>query len=194
MPILSKEPDIFPADLFSSPATNCSCAWWVLDTKSRREKDLSRRLRKLQIPHFAPVVKRRTRSASGGVCESFVHLFPGNVFVAAGGKQRDQAVTTNCVSRCLPVSDTAQLVHDLRQIQQRVQSEAPLTPEDRIVPGTCVRVCSGPLLGFEGFVQQRRGERQLAVAIELLLRVHPSSSKTGSWKTSILSRKGGGCN
>ena len=123
MPILSKEPDIFPPDLFSSPATNCSRAWWVLYTKSRREKDLSRRLRKLQIPHYAPVVKRRTRSASGRVRESFIPLFPGYVFFAAGEEQRYQAVTTNCVSRCLPVSDTAQLVHDLRQIQKQVQSK-----------------------------------------------------------------------
>ena len=168
MPILSKEPDIFPTDLFSSPATNCSRAWWVLYTLSRREKDLSRRLRKLQIPHYAPVVKRRTRSAAGRVRESFIPLFPGYVFVAAGEEQRYQAVTTNCVSRCLPVSDTAQLVHDLRQIQQLVQSDAPLTPEERIVPGTRVRVCSGPLLGLEGFVQQRRGQRRLVVAIEFL--------------------------
>lgn len=168
MPILPKEPDIFPDDLFSGSAEQVGGQWWVLYTKSRREKDLSRRLLKMQISYFAPLVKRRSRSPSGRMRESFVPLFPGYVFMAAGEEERYRALTTNCVSRCLPVKDTEQLIHDLGQIWQLVDSEAPLTPEERIEPGTRVRVRSGPLLGLEGFVEHRRGQRRLVVAIEFL--------------------------
>ncbi|MEK6248833.1 MAG: hypothetical protein N2C12_11680 [Planctomycetales bacterium] len=165
---MPQEPDVYPADLLAADSEDAMQQWWALYTLSRREKDLSRRLRKMEIAYYAPMVKRRTRSPAGRVRESFVPLFSGYVFVTCDDEQRQQVLTTNCVSRCLEIPDSLQLLRDLRQVQRLVQLDAPLTPEARIVPGARVRVRSGPFMGLEGTVQQRRGQQRLVVAVEFL--------------------------
>jgi hypothetical protein len=49
-----------------------------------------------------------------------------------------------------------------------IASNAPLTPESRLVPGNRVRVRAGALLGMEGTVLRRRGEVRLLVAINFI--------------------------
>jgi transcriptional antiterminator RfaH len=172
MPILPYEPDIYPTDLFaSSPvAEGPSGQWWALYTLPRREKELMRRLRQLEVAHYSPLIKRRTRSPSGRGRVSHVPLFPSYVFLLGGLEQRYQALATNCVSRCLPVVDEGGLVHDLRQIQRLIEADAPLTPESRLQPGMRVRIRSGALVGLEGCVIKRRGSSRLLVAVEFLQR------------------------
>jgi transcription antitermination factor NusG len=135
---------------------------------SRREKELMRRLRALEISHYAPQIARQTRSPNGRRRETFAPLFAGYVFVQGDERQRLQALTTNCISRCLEVSDPTQLIQDLRQIKRLIATDAPLTPEARIESGVRVRVRSGPMSGFEGTVVQRRGKSWLVVAVEFL--------------------------
>lgn len=168
VPILPKEPDIYPPGLLDQESDDEPRCWWVLYTLPRREKDLMRRLRSLHIPHYGPLIPRRTKSPAGRVRQSFVPLFAGYVFLAGSEQQRYEAMATNCISRCLAVTQSAQLVRDLRQIQRLVESDAPLSPESRITPGTRVRVRSGPLVGLEGSVETRRGQDYLVVAIEFL--------------------------
>lgn len=170
MPILPSEPDIFPADLLQQPiaAEDSGAQWWVLYTLARREKELMRRLRGMGIPFYAPVVSKRTRSPGGRTRESFVPLFNSYVFLRGTNEDRQRALTTNCISRCLDVPDAPQLVHDLRQIHRLIALDAPLTIEARIEPGRRVRVRSGPMSGLEGRVVQRRGKDWLVVAVEFL--------------------------
>ena len=127
-----------------------------------------RRLRALDIPFYSPLVAKRTRSPSGRVRESYVPLFASYVFVFGSEAERHKALTTNCISRCLTVSDAGQLVSDLRQIRRLIELDAPLTIEARIEPGRRVRVRSGPMMGMEGTVVKRRGKAWLVVAVEFL--------------------------
>src|SRR3972149_3559745 len=145
MPILLPEPDIFPEGLLGDepPAADPARQWWALYTLPRREKELMRRLRTMEIPHYGPLVKRRFRSPNGRARTSYVPLFAGYVFLCGDEVARYQSLTTNCVSRCLVVDDTLELEHDLRQIRRLIQSETPLTPEARIQPGTRGRIRSG---------------------------------------------------
>lgn len=170
MPILPPEPDIYPQDLLDEGRLEVSlqAKWWALYTLPRREKDLMRRLRGLYVPHYAPLVKRRTKSPSGRVRTSYVPLFAGYVFVCGNEDQRYQALRTNCVSRCLEVVDFQRLVEDLQNIKRLIDADAPLTPESRIEPGTRVRIRSGSLAGLEGTVVRRRGVERLLVAVEFL--------------------------
>jgi len=172
MPILPSEPDIHPAALLDPLAAaeieSGTGQWWAMYTLARREKELMRRLRALDIAFYSPLVPKRTRSPNGRVRESFVPLFASYVFVYGNEQQRHQTLTTNCISRCLSVPDGGQLIHDLRQIRRLIELDAPLTIEARIEPGRRVRVRSGSMAGLEGTVVQRRGKDWLVVAIEFL--------------------------
>jgi transcription antitermination factor NusG len=170
MPILPREPDIYPAELFLDLAGESAPVgqWWAMYTMARREKELMRRLRAMEIPFYAPLVHKRTRSPGGRVRESYVPLFPSYVFVRGTQPQRVQALTTNCVARTIDVADPARLADDLRQIQRLIELDAPLTIEARIQPGRRVRVRSGPMTGLEGTVLKRRGRDWLLVAVEFL--------------------------
>jgi transcription antitermination factor NusG len=122
----------------------------------------------MEIPFYCPLIRHRQRSANSRMRFSYIPLFPGYVFVFASEDQRYQTLTTNLVSRCLEVPDPEELLHDLRQVYQLVQSDAPLTPEDRIEPGTRIRVRTGSLMGLEGTVLKRRGMQRLLVIVRFL--------------------------
>jgi transcription antitermination factor NusG len=160
---------MYPAELLGNASSDGGGApWWVLYTMSRREKELMRRLRGMDVSFYCPLIARKNRSPSGRVRTSYVPLFPGYVFLQGGDQQRHLALTTNCISRTLPVVDVRQLVHDLRQIQRLIQSDTPLSPEARIQPGQRVRVKNGPLRGMEGLVVKRHTGDRLIVVVEFL--------------------------
>ena len=170
MPILPSEPDIFPHELLDEATLLASGdgQWWAMYTLARREKELMRRLRSMQVAFYSPLVHQRTRSPGGRMRHSYLPLFASYVFVFGTDSQRQQALTTNCVSRCLQVPDGGKLVQDLRQIRRLIELDAPLTIEARIEPGRRVRVRFGPMAGLEGTVVKRRGRDWLVVAVEFL--------------------------
>lgn len=170
MPILPQEPDVYPDDLLEEDSTVelAGGQWWAVYTMARREKDLMRRLRSMHVPFYGPLTPRKSRGSRGRVRVSYNPIFPGYVFLCGDNEHRQLALSTNCVSRVLPVPDSAELVHDLRQIRQLILSGAPLTAEARLQPGMRVRVRSGLLAGVEGVVIKRRGKDHLLVAVEFL--------------------------
>jgi transcription antitermination factor NusG len=169
MPILKREDDIYPENLFEDTIlTDQDRQWWCIYTLSRREKDLMRKLAALQIPHYGPVIPKRYRSPNGRLRTSFVPLFPNYVFLFGSEEERYQAMTTNCISRCNPIKDHEQLVKDLSQIYEVIGTGVPLTPEARLEPGNRVRVKSGPFANYEGTVIRREGKTRLLLSIHFL--------------------------
>lgn len=171
MPILAREPDCFPADLFDSldeRRRTLEAQWWISYTRSRREKDFMRRLVATQTAFYCPVIGKRSRSPSGRVRESFVLLFPGYVFLFGNEEDRQTALATDCVTWINPVGDQERLTRELAQIQNLIASNVPITPEEKIETGNPVRVLSGPLRGQSGIVIERRGKRRLLVSVDLL--------------------------
>lgn len=168
MPILGHQNDMFPEDLLWANDSVEGNRWWALYTLSRREKDLMRRLQQMEIAHYGPLIRRRHRSPSGRWRTSYLPLFPSYVFLCGTEDDRQQAMTTNCVSRCVEVAETELLVTDLRQIHQLISLDAPLSPESRIEPGMRVRVRGGALDGLEGQVVRRHGGDRLVVEVRFL--------------------------
>jgi len=169
MPILAREADQFPIDLLSTPTLDQSgMHWFAAHTLPRREKDLMRRLLAEEIAYYGPLMPRRFRSPNGRRRTSYVPLFPGYVFVRADAGQKERIFNTGSICQLLEVQDESQLVADLCQIQRLIHSEAPLTPEARILPGDQVRVKSGSFVGFEGVVVSRRGQHHLLVTVSFL--------------------------
>ncbi len=170
MPILARELDLFPEDLLEQQGLGQEAdkLWWAIYTKSRHEKELMRRLCGLNIAFYTPLIARRRRSPGGRIRTAYVALFAGYVFLYGNESDRCCALGTNCVSRCLHVSDGVELTRDLRQIHRLIESGAPLTPEARLDPGVGVRVRSGPLAGIEGVVIKRAGATRLQIAVNFL--------------------------
>ncbi len=170
MPILPSEPDIYPEHLLDPPETDDAAVapWWAVYTMSRKEKELMRRLRKLEIPFYSPLVKKKQRSPAGRVRVSLLPLFAGYVFFRGDEDARYRVLTTNCVSQCIVVPDGKALVTDLRRIRQLLTSDLPVLAESRLDTGARVRIRSGRLMGLEGVVIKRHGQDRLLVAVSFL--------------------------
>lgn len=168
MPILKEETSMYPETLLdAAPEETANRRWLAIYTKARQEKSLARELLKYQVPFYLPLV-RKTSVARGRKRTSLMPLFGGYVFLFGSEEERVRALTTNRISRVLPVEDPDQLVFDLRQLRQLIAANAPLTVESRMGPGQRVRVRQGAFAGLEGTVLKRRGETRLLVSINFL--------------------------
>jgi transcriptional antiterminator RfaH len=173
MPLLDRERDIYPDDLLDCPSVGSDPdkKWWAMYTMARREKELMRRLRPLDVSFYTPIIVRRSRSAgSGRVRTSYVPLFTGYVFIYGDADSRQRALATNCISRWLDVPDGPRLTFDLRQIRRLISVDAPLTAEERLTPGSRVRVKTGAFAGLEGVVVRRAKESHLIIQVDFLQR------------------------
>jgi len=170
MPILGREDDIYPTDLLAGDTTliDLDRNWWCVYTKSRREKDLMRKLASHKISHYGPVVPKRYRSPNGRLRTSFVPLFANYVFMFGGDEDRQHALNTNCISKCNVIEDRKALIADLRQIHKVVGEGVALTPEAKLAAGARVRVRTGPFAGYEGNVIRREGKTRLLLSIQYL--------------------------
>jgi transcription antitermination factor NusG len=161
---------VYPHDVLESTAADTAVEerrWWAVYTRSRQEKAFSQQLIGYQIPHYLPLVDKLTYSRHRRqMCR--VPLFSGYVFLLASEQERVKSLTTNRVSRVLPVPDGERLRSDLRQIARLIASGAPLTVEQRLAPGRRVRIRHGPLMGLEGTVVERRSGTRLFVAVDFL--------------------------
>ena len=168
MPILANETTIYPDQLLDGFTSSVSGRqWWVIYTKARQEKALARQLLRWKVPFYLPLVAKENL-IRGRRVESHIPLFGGYVFSFASDEERVQSLTTNRISRILPVSNGDVLCDELRDVRQLIASDAPLTVERRLVPGQRVRIKAGSLLGMEGTVVTHRGKTRLVVAVSFL--------------------------
>ncbi len=171
MPLLAAETTVFPHDLLDvaeGPPVDLA-QWWVLHARPRQEKALARQLLDRQLPFYLPVIARRLR-IRGRTLTSHVPLFPGYVFLLGDREQRQEALHTNRIVRTLPVGNQQALWKDLRQIRQLIASGAPITPEDRLTPGVCVQIRSGPLAGLKGKILRTASGRRFVVEVDFIQR------------------------
>jgi len=168
MPILDEERSIYPDDLLDGLTDeDVDRDWWVLHTKPRQEKSVSRDLFALDIPFYLPLIKK-TSTRRDRTVQSYIPLFASYVFMFASEEERIRCLKTNRVTQTLTIEDAEEFVHDLRQLRELIESEAPLTVESRLVPGDKVRVLNGSFAGLEGTVLNRRGKMRLLVAVNFL--------------------------
>jgi len=178
MPMLQKEPAVFPESLLFSYAKEpneevseldeaAQQRWWCVYTRSRQEKTLARKLYAHQVPFYLPLVAQH-HLYRGRKRKSYLPLFSGYMFLFGDEEQRITALATNCISRMLPVEDAERLLSDLLNIHRLIENEAPMTVEQRLQPGRRVRIKSGAMKGVEGVVVERRGQSRLLVAVDYI--------------------------
>jgi transcription antitermination factor NusG len=160
MPLLEREPDRFPPTLFAAEAAApAGSLWCVLHTRPRQEKSVARHLHTRRVPFYLPLVSRRLR-VRGRILTSHVPLFPGYVFLLATPEERARALPAGRIANTLPVPNQPGLWQDLRQVNRLIETGAPITPEEKLVPGDLVEIRSGPLAGLNGtIVRTASGDR-----------------------------------
>lgn len=168
MPILDREANLYPNDLLTVCSQQSDAKWWALYTMSRQEKQLMRKLLAQKISFYCPIIEKKSRSPAGRQRTSYLPLFANYVFLFGHEEDRQKALTTNTISRCLEVEDGELLRLDLLSIESLITHGAAVTIESRIQPGEKVKVKSGPMKGASGVVYQRKGVDRLLIAVNFL--------------------------
>jgi transcriptional antiterminator RfaH len=168
MPTLAAEANVYPENLFKDDfdAKQERC-WWAIYTKARQEKALARQLLAYEIPFYLPLVPNENL-IRGQKVFSYLPLFAGYVFLFGSDDERVKSLTTNRISRILPVQDQDRLHRDLSNVDRLIACDAPLTVERRLASGRRVRIKSGLMKGVEGTVVSRRGRTRLLVSVNFL--------------------------
>ena len=169
MPILSKEPDLYPENLLDADMPDPSGSqWFAMYTLARQEKELMRKLRTQNISHYGPMISQRKRSPQGRIRTSYIPLFTGYVFVCGTEEHRFKAVSTGCVSRCLSVQDHGLLYADLRRIRLMTECGSDARPEPKPVLGRQAVIRTGAMKGIRGTVTQVNGQHRLTVLVQFM--------------------------
>lgn len=175
MPILKREPDLYPADLFGAagderpdPAAGRDRGpWWVAHVRSRQEKLLARHLRAHEVAHYLPQRERR-RPGAVRPRTAYLPLFPGYVFFRGGGVERLAAFGSGVIVRLLEVPGQAALERELIALWRLQTAGTPLVPWEYIGPGDEVEITDGPLRGWSGTVLRAKGTLRLVVSVTFL--------------------------
>jgi transcription antitermination factor NusG len=165
MPILRKESDLYPDDLFAVPAGDLP--WSVVHVRSRQEKLVARFLRTREVPFYLPQVERKVKRA-GRTFTSHLPLFPGYVFVRRA-PGLETIWQTNVIVAVLDVPDQDRLSEELGQIRLLQEAGATMTPLlPDFVPGDPVRITEGAFRDYVGVVVREKGALRLVVSVSIL--------------------------
>ncbi len=160
MPVLDREPAVWPQDLF---ARNLESAgpheWRAYHVRPRTEKAVARHLRSQNIAYYLPQMERRRRYQRRLVRSQLV-LFPGYVFICLNDQESARRIEYKAIIRSLAITDQDQIDRELRDIHRLIQSGQPLTREERLQNGSLARIVRGPLAGLCGqVVRNKRGQK-----------------------------------
>jgi transcription antitermination factor NusG len=165
MPLLPKEADLFPDELFALPED--SFPWHVAHVRSRQEKSLARRLFDQQIPFYLPLIEQVMERSSRRF-RSYLPLFAGYVFFRGTDRALSVALRSGVTANMITVSDQSVLTEELEQIRRLQIAGASFEVYDDLLPNDAVTIREGPFRGYTGsVVRSGRGDR-LVVSLSLL--------------------------
>ena len=159
---------MFPENLLEHPAAGIDESWFAMYTLARHEKELMRKLRPLNIAHYGPMVQQRKRSPQGRIRTSYMPLFTGYVFIRGDEVARHNAVSTGCVSRCLPVTESEQLLEDLKRIRLILEKGSDVQPEPKPLIGRAAIVKTGSMAGLRGTITKVHSQHRLTVIVNFM--------------------------
>jgi len=165
MPILRKESEIHPPDLFSRSVEQAP--WEIVHVRSRQEKFVARLCAENDQPFYLPQIEKAVRR-SGRTFTSFLPLFGGYVFIRRTDETRRVLRMTSAVARVIPVRDQERLHGELQQLRALQEAGATLVPRIEFAPGDPVRITEGVFEGYTGTVLRERDALRLVVSITAL--------------------------
>jgi transcription antitermination factor NusG len=165
MPLLPRETDLFPDELFELPAS--SHPWLVARVRSRQEKVLARHLLERRVPFYLPQIERVVERASRRL-RSYVPLFAGYVFFRGDTRARDAALRSGVTANMIAVEDQDLLNVQLEQIRRLQLAGASFEVYEELAPNDIVTIREGPFCGYTGSVVRSGRRDRLVVALSLL--------------------------
>jgi transcription antitermination factor NusG len=162
MPILKRESDTFPENIFEMTEP-----WWVAHLRSRQEKVLARYLRDFEIPFYLPQMEKSVRRA-GRNFVSYLPLFSGYAFFRGEREEKLRALRSNVIVNLLEPPDQAEISAELRQLHELQLSNAPLKPHPFVAPGDTVLITEGAFQGYRGVVLKEKGVTRLIVSVSFI--------------------------
>lgn len=171
MPVLASEPDLWPARL-SDDGWSCAdreATWGVLHVRPRSEKVVARQLLSHEVAYYLPQ-RAQTKVFQRRKVTAWLPLFPGYVFFRGDEEAVSVAMRLREVVTRIPIRDQSLFCGDLERVHRLLQAGVPVTPEERLEPGTMVRVCRGALTGLTGTLLQNRGGCRFVVGMDFLQR------------------------
>jgi transcription antitermination factor NusG len=189
MPLLRREIDAFPQDLFRLPDE--AWPWVVASVRSRQEKVLARQLAAHHVPYYLPVGERRS-TISGRRRVSYLPLFPGYVFFRGREEARRVAFASRVIVRLLPIADPDRLHAELFQLKRLQDAGAMMTPFVALSVGEAVRIVEGPFRGYSGVIVRETSCLRLLVSVSMLQRaVAVELPREAIARAGVPSREGG---
>lgn len=150
---LSDNPAILTPEVQS--LTELSGTWWVAHTKARFEKAFAWDMFSFDIGYFLPMREKITFSG-GRKRRVMVPLFTSYVFFCGTEHDRYTAMTTNRLCQTIEIVDQDGFVEELASIEKAVLSKVIVDHYPHLPVGRRCRIISGPLLGIEGVVTERK--------------------------------------
>jgi len=166
MPILTENPAILTPQVQS--LTELTGTWWVARTKARFEKAFAWDLLSHDIGYFLPMREKIIFSGGRKRCV-MVPLFTSYVFFCGTEQDRYMALKTNRLCQTIEVIDQDSLVEDLVSIEKALLSKAVIDNYPRLPVGSHCRIKSGPMMGIEGVVIERKDTKaRMVIEVTIL--------------------------
>jgi transcriptional antiterminator RfaH len=162
MPLLKREPDVFPESLF-----DLSGPWWVAHLRSRQEKAFARYLRDFEIPYYLPQMEKRVRR-EGRTLVSYLPLFSGYVFFRGGKAETSRALRSHLIANLLEPPDQTEINAELLQLRELQLAEGKLHPYPFVGLGDPVLITEGAFQGYRGVVVREKGSERLIVSVSFI--------------------------
>ena len=157
MPILKREPDVFPESIFTMQEP-----WWVAHVRSRQEKFLARHLVQNGIAYYLPQVEKRGRRSS------FLPLFPGYLFFRGTDGDTSRALRSHVIVNLLAPFDQPSFHGEIHQLHDLQRTSGRLTPYPHLHAGDSVHIHEGIFAGYRGTILRERGTERLIISISFI--------------------------
>jgi len=162
---LSENPAILTPQVQS--LTELVGTWWVAYTKPRFEKAFARDMLSYGIGYFLPM-REKIIFSGGRKRRVMIPLFTSYVFFCGDEKDRYTALTTNRLCQTIEVVDQDGLIQELSRIEKALLSKAIIDNYPRLPVGSYCRIISGPMMGIEGVVIERK-DTQARMVLEVTI-------------------------
>jgi transcription antitermination factor NusG len=143
--------------------------WYAFVTRPRHEKKVQHYLDQAEIENFLPL-HRSLRQWKDRRRWVEAPLFSCYIFVRIAYARRYDVLQVPSVARLVTFNNepTPVRVEELEAVRRILGAPHVLSVEDGILPGSRVRITSGPLQGLEGVLTELRGNKWFVVHIEAI--------------------------